>query len=264
MTTGGAEGPGGALVDPFRLEGRVALISGGATGLGYGMAQSMVEAGARVVLLGRREQVLRDAVRRLGEGAAFERFDVTDTAGAPDMARRIVLSFGGIDILVNNAGIHDKRAFVDTSVEDFNRVLQTHVYGSFALTSAVIPTMLARGRGHVLFIVSMSASIGMPRIVAYSTAKAAYTGMIRSLAAELSPQGIRVNGVAPGWIESEMLHKAIDDDPERKRKILSRTPMGRFGDPRDIGRAAVFLSSDAAAFITGAILPVDGGASIGF
>jgi NAD(P)-dependent dehydrogenase (short-subunit alcohol dehydrogenase family) len=124
--------------------------------------------------------------------------------------------------------------------------------------------MLARKRGHVLFIVSMSAFMGVPKIVAYTTAKTACLGMVRSLTAELSPLGIRVNGIAPGWIESEMLHAAIDDDPERKAKILGRTPMARFGDPADIGRAAVFLSSEAAAFITGAILPVDGGASIGF
>jgi len=250
--------------DPFRLDSRVALISGGATGLGYGMAEAMVEAGARVVLLGRRAQVLADAAGRLGSAAAFEPFDVTDTAGAADLALRVTERFGRIDILVNNAGVHDKRSFVDTSVEDFNRVLQTHVYGSYALTKAVVPTMLAGGRGHVLFIVSMSAYIGMPKIVAYSTAKSAFLGMIRSLTAELSPRGVRVNGIAPGWIESEMLHKAVDDDPERKAKILGRTPMARFGDPRDIGRAAVFLSSDAAAFITGAVLPVDGGASIGF
>ena len=251
-------------MDPFRLDGRLALISGGATGLGYGMAEAMVEAGARVVLLGRREQVLRDAAHRLGQAAAFERFDVSDTAGAADMARGVVERFGGIDILINNAGNHDKRAFVETSVDDFYRVMQTHVFGSFALTRAVVPTMLARGRGHVLFIASMSAFIGMPRIVAYSTAKAAYLGMIRSLTAELSPLGIRINGIAPGWIESDMLHTAIDNDPERKAKILGRTPMARFGSPQDIGRAAVYLSSDAAAFVTGAILPVDGGASIGF
>jgi gluconate 5-dehydrogenase len=251
-------------MDPFRLDERVALISGGATGLGYGMAEAMVEAGAQVVLLGRRDQVLRDAARRLGDAAVYERFDVTDTAGTAAMARRLVERFGRIDILINNAGIHDKRAFVETSLEDFNRVLQTHVYGSFALTRAVAPAMLARGRGHILFIASMSAFIGMPKIVAYSTAKTAYLGMIRSLTAELSPRGIRVNGIAPGWIESEMLHKAIDDDPERKAKILGRTPMARFGNPEDIGRAAVFLSSDAAAFITGAVLPVDGGAAIGF
>jgi len=250
--------------DPFRLDGRVALVSGGATGLGYGMAEAIVHAGGKVVLLGRRESVLESAAGRLGSSAAYETFDVTKAERVDDLVARVVTRFATIDILINNAGIHDKREFTQTSLGDFAAVLQTHVHGSFALTRAVIPTMLARKSGHVLFITSMSAFIGMPRIVAYSAAKSALVGMVRSLAAELSPRGIRVNGIAPGWIESEMLHKAIEDDPERKAKILGRTPMARFGMPEDVGRAAVFLSSDAAAFINGVILPVDGGASIGF
>jgi gluconate 5-dehydrogenase len=242
----------------------VALITGGATGLGFGMAAAMVEAGAEVVLVGRREEVLARAVERLGPSASLEVFDVRETERAAGLVSRVLEHTGAVDILVNNAGVHDKRAFVDTDIGDFDAVLKTHVYGSFALTRALVPQMLSRGRGHVLFVASMSSFMGLPRIVAYSAAKSAYLGMIRSLAAELSPGGIRVNGIAPGWIESEMLHRATDDDPERKAKILGRTPMGRFGSPEDIGRAAVFLSSDAAGFITGVVLPVDGGASIGF
>jgi gluconate 5-dehydrogenase len=240
------------------------VISGGATGLGYGMAEAIVEAGGKVVLLGRRENMLLNAANRLGSSAAYERFDVTESGRVDELVTRVIQRFQKIDILINNAGIHDKREFTQTSLNDFDKVLQTHVYGSFALTRAVVPAMLARKSGHVLFITSMSAFIGMPRIVAYSAAKSALLGMVRGLAAELSPLGIRVNGIAPGWIESEMLHKAIDDDPERKARILGRTPMARFGKPEDIGRAAVFLSSDAAAFINGVILPVDGGASTGF
>ena len=253
-----------AHIDPFRLDGRVAMISGGATGLGYGMAEAIVRAGGKVVLLGRRENVLKSAAMKLGSSAAYESYDVTKSDLVDELVARIIERFRQIDILINNAGIHDKREFAQTSLKDFDKVLQTHVHGAFSLTRAVIPAMLARKSGHVLFITSMSAFIGMPRIVAYSAAKSAYLGMVRGLAAELSPQGIRVNGIAPGWIESEMLHKAIDDDPERKAKILGRTPMARFGDPEDIGHAAVFLSSDAAGFINGVILPVDGGASIGF
>ncbi len=242
----------------------MALITGGATGLGFGMAAAMVDAGARVVLVGRRPDTLRDAAERLGPAASFDVFDVRDTEKADGLVDRLLGRMDGIDILVNNAGVHDKRAFVDTDTAHFDAVLKTHVYGSFALTRAVVPQMLARGRGHVLFIASMSSFIGVPLIVSYAAAKSAYLGMIRSLAAELSPRGIRVNGIAPGWIESEMLHTAIDSDPERRAKILGRTPMGRFGTAEDVGRAAVFLSSDAAAFITGTVLPVDGGASIGF
>ena len=114
----------------------------------------------------------------------------------------------------------------------------------------------------MLFIASMTSIIGMPLVVAYSAAKSAYLGMVRSLASELAPQHIRVNAIAPGWIESDMLRQALDKDPARKQKILGRTPMGGFGEPADIGNTAVFLASSAAIFITGVVLPVDGGASI--
>ena len=124
--------------------------------------------------------------------------------------------------------------------------------------------MIARGSGSILFLASMASLFGIPQVVAYSAAKSAYVGMVRALATELSPHGVRVNAIAPGWIETEMTRKAMDGDPERKRKILSRTPMGRFGTAEDVGMAAVYLSSPAARFVTGVVLPVDGGASIGF
>ena len=124
--------------------------------------------------------------------------------------------------------------------------------------------MIERRSGSILFITSMAAIFGIPQVVAYTAAKSACTGMVRALATELSPHGVRVNAIAPGWIETDMTRKAMDGDPERRRKILGRTPMGRFGETDDIGQAAVFLCSPAAKFITGVVLPVDGGASIGF
>lgn len=136
--------------------------------------------------------------------------------------------------------------------------------GAFAMTRAVLPSMLNQRHGSILFIASMVSLIGMPQVVAYAAAKSAYLGMVRSLATELSPNGLRVNGIAPGWIESPMLHQALNNDPARRERIIVRTPMGRFGDSDDIGHAAVYLCSRAAKFITGVILPVDGGASIGF
>lgn len=143
-------------------------------------------------------------------------------------------------------------------------MLNTHLYGAFALTRAAIPGMAGKGGGSILFISSMNALIGMPRTVAYSAAKTAYLGMVRSLATELAEENIRVNAIAPGWIESDLLAQALSKDPARKKKILDRTPMHRFGAPEDIGRAAVYLCSPAARFVTGVVLPVDGGASIGF
>lgn len=251
-------------MESFRLDGRIALITGGASGLGFGTAKAMTEAGARVVLVGRREEELKRACAELGDTSVYRRHDVRETQAAEALAAELEESVGPVDILVNNAGVHLKRTVVETSVDDFNRVLQTHLFGAYALTHAFAPRMTARRRGHILFISSMAAFMAIPEVVAYSAAKSAFHGLVKGLVADLSPTGVRVNAIAPGWIESEMLHQALDADMPRRERILGRTPLGRFGEPRDIGRAAVYLSSDAGSFITGVVLPVDGGASIGF
>lgn len=165
---------------------------------------------------------------------------------------------------MNNAGTHVKKTIEDHSIEEFHSILQTHVEGAFSITRAAVPHMKRAGAGSIVFIASMSSLIGMPNIVAYSAAKAAYLGMVRSLASELGPANIRVNAIAPGWIETPMLRQALSGDTERSNKILSRTPQKRFGTPGDIGWAAVYLSSPASSFVNGVVLPVDGGASIGF
>jgi gluconate 5-dehydrogenase len=189
---------------------------------------------------------------------------VTRLDQAPRLAREVTERFGAASILINNAGIHLKKPAIDTTEDEFLHVLQTHVLGAHALSRAVAPAMMRRGAGSILFIASMAALIGIPQVVAYSAAKSAYVGMVRALATELSPQGVRVNAIAPGWIETDMSRQAMNGDPERRKKILSRTPLARFGDPDDIGQAAVYLCSPAAKFITGVVLPVDGGVSIGF
>lgn len=248
----------------FQLNDQVALVTGGGTGLGYGMAECFLLAGASVVITGRRDEVLRDAVKELGEQAAYVVGDVTETDSIEALVEKASEPFGAPSILINNAGIHLKKETVDTSPEEFQKVLQTHVIGAHALTRALIPSMIERGSGSIVFISSMAALMGINKVIAYSAAKSAYVGMTRTLSAELSPHGIRVNAIAPGWIESTMLRKALDGDPERTNKILQRTHMGKFGESADIGNAAVFLCSPAAKFVTGVLLPVDGGASVGF
>jgi gluconate 5-dehydrogenase len=245
--------------NPFGLDGEVALITGGATGLGFGMAECFVRAGAKVILLGRRENVLRDAAAKLGASAArFVVADVTDDAHTLESA---LAPLGPISILVNNAGNHLKKPATQTSDAEFLSVIDTHVLASFRLARLLAPPMLSAGRGSMLFITSMSALMGIPSIVAYSTAKTAYIGLVRALASEFSPRGVRVNAIAPGWIESAMLRQALDNDPPRKQKILGRTLMAKFGEPADIGNAAVYLCSPAAKFVTGVVLPIDGGSS---
>jgi len=248
----------------FRLEGEVALITGGGTGLGLAIARRMALAGAKVVLAGRRRTVLKDAAAKIGPQSGSVVCDVTRVKSMGRVVATAEALFGPITILVNNAGIHLKKPALETSDEELLSVLKTHVLGSHALTRAVLPGMLRRQHGSILFVASMASLFGIPNVMAYAAAKSAYLGMVRSLATEVSPTGVRVNAIAPGWIDTEMSRKAMGNDPERRRRILTRTPLGRFGEPDDVGAAAVFLCSPAAKFVTGAVLPVDGGVSIGF
>ncbi len=248
----------------FSLQGQVALITGGGTGIGLAIAQSMHAAGARVVLVGRREAELQAATRALGERASYVVHDITQLDAAQSLVDRVTKEVGPISCLVNNAGIHLKKPAIETTPEEFQKVLTTHVLGAHALVRAVAPGMIERKTGSILFTASMASLFGIPLVVAYSAAKTAHLGMVRTLATELSQHGIRVNAIAPGWIETEMSAKAMAGDPARKQKILGRTPMAKFGAPSDVGWAAVYLASPAGGFVTGVVLPIDGGASIGF
>jgi gluconate 5-dehydrogenase len=248
----------------FSLEGEHALITGGGTGLGLGIARSFVAAGARVTLVGRRPEPLQAATAQLGKSAAFIAADITDAGQMTRLVSTAEQQNGALSILVNNAGIHLKKPAADTTDAEFQAVIQTHVFAAFSLSREVAKGMLARGNGSILFTASMTSFIGMTQVVAYSAAKSAYLGMVRALAAEWSAKGVRVNAIAPGWIQSEMLDRALSGDPARRQKIIGRTPMGRMGEPDDIGWAAVYLSSPAAKFVTGVILPIDGGANSGF
>lgn len=251
-------------MDPFRLEGETALITGGGTGLGLAIAGCMVKAGARVVVTGRREATLREAVESLGSAASYECFDVTHCDKAPAVVDRLCQRVGRISILINNAGVHLKKPAVETSIQEFNNILNIHLLGAFALSKACAPQMIESGGGSIVFISSMAAILGIPLVVAYTAAKSALVGLTRSLATELSPEGVRVNAIAPGWIDTDMVRKAFEADPERERRVLARTPMHRLGEPDDIGHAAVYLCSPAAKFVSGCLLTVDGGAHIGF
>jgi len=255
------------LPDPtqaFDLRGQTALITGGGTGLGLGMARCLVAAGARVVLVGRREAELKKACAGLGANAFALPGDITRLDTVPALVARAEELAGPVTILINNAGVHLKKPATQTSDAEFAAVLQTHVFGAFALTREVGRRMVERRAGCVIFTASMTALIGMPSVVAYSAAKSAYRGLVRALATEWGPQGVRVNAIAPGWIASDMLDQALSGDPARKAKIIGRTPLGHFGDPDDIGWAVVYLASPAAKFVNGVLLPVDGGAAESF
>lgn len=249
-------------MNAFSLEGELALITGGATGIGFSVAKCFIEAGAQVVIVGRRQDKLDEAIEALGYTASSKVFDVTQFDEHDDLIATITREIGPVSILVNNAGIHLKKPAENTTIDEFRTVMDTHVLGAFGLSKSVIPFMKQSKHGSIIFIASMASLFGIPYVVAYSAAKSAYTGLVMTLSTELAQYNIRVNAIAPGWIESDMMRGAMD--PERSQRILTRTPMRRFGEPDDIGWAAVYLCSPAGKFVTGVILPVDGGVSIGF
>ncbi len=252
------------LPNAFKLDGQTALITGGGTGIGLGIARCMVAAGANVILVGRRKDTLRQASKDLGEKATYAVQDITALDELPGFVESLQKQQGKIDVLVNNAGNHHKKSFLETEDADLKSIFETHINAAFSLSRHIAHSMVKRESGSIIFIASMASFLAFPYISAYTTAKTAVLGMTRALTAELSPKKIRVNAIAPGWIHTAITEKALSDDPERKQKILSRTPMGTFGEPEDIGNAAVYLASPASRFVTGTIIPIDGGASVGF
>jgi NAD(P)-dependent dehydrogenase (short-subunit alcohol dehydrogenase family) len=244
---------------------RLAIVTGGASGIGLAIAERFVCNKIRTVIIGRDKKKLDDTKRKLGALCEPVCFDITCLAGIPRLVEDLATRFGHIDVLVNNAGINLKKEFTEVTDEEFQKIQLTNVSSTFALSREVIKSMLRRKTaGSVINISSMASQYGIPKVIAYTASKAAIEGMTRAMAVELSPKGIRVNCIAPGFIATDMSAKALNDDPERKQKVMSRTPMGQLGTPANIADAALFLASDAASYITGVVLPVDGGNSIGF
>ncbi len=250
--------------NPFSLKDQTAVVTGGGTGIGKAIAKCFIGAGARVVVVGRRREILEETCKELGDRAEYFVHDITRLEQTPAFVETIHSRIGTPHILVNNAGIHLKKSAAQTTDDDVQNILNATLLGAHALTRAFLPMFTERRSGSIVFITSMAAVFGIPGVCAYAAAKSSLSGLVRCYAAELSPLGIRVNAIAPGWIDTDMTQKALADDPERQQRILSRTPMRRLGTPDDIGWAAVYLCSPAASFVTGQQLIVDGGVSIGF
>jgi NAD(P)-dependent dehydrogenase (short-subunit alcohol dehydrogenase family) len=245
-------------------EKKVAIVTGGGSGLGFAIAEKLIAGGITTIIAGRDKEKLNKAKEQLGELCYAMSCDVSNLSSIPAFVENVLKQFGQIDILVNNAGINLKKDFTEVTDEEFQNILTTNVTAVFSMSREVVKHMLPRGTGNIINISSMAAQYGLPKVIAYSASKTAIDGMTRAMAVELSSKGIRVNAIAPGFIYSAMTEKALNSDPERKAKVFGRTPMGHMGQPDDIGNAAAFLVSDAAKYITGVILPVDGGNSIGF
>jgi NAD(P)-dependent dehydrogenase (short-subunit alcohol dehydrogenase family) len=243
---------------------KVAIVTGGGSDIGLAIAEKFVANNIRTIIIGRDEKKLIKAKEALGELCFPIAADLSDLTSIPKLVERILNQFGKIDILVNNAGINLKKEFTEVNDEEFQKILLTNVTAVFALSREVVKHMLEKGNGSIINISSMASQYGIPKVIAYTASKSAVEGMTRAMAVELSPKGIRVNCIAPGFIATDMSAKALNSDAERKQKVMSRTPMGFMGDPADIANAALYLANGEANYVTGIVLPVDGGNSIGF
>jgi NAD(P)-dependent dehydrogenase (short-subunit alcohol dehydrogenase family) len=245
-------------------QNKLAIVTGGGSGIGYAIAEKFVSCGIRTVIIGRNEHRLKKAKEALGKLCISVCFDLNELNSIPGQVKQITEKYGTIDILVNNAGVNLKKEFTKVSDEEFDAIIRTNVSSVFALSREVVKYMIKKGSGNIINISSMASRYGLPKVIAYTASKSAIEGMTRAMAVELSPKGILVNCIAPGFIATDMSGKAFDGDAERIRKVLSRTPLGKLGNPADVAEAAYFLASEKSGYLTGVILPVDGGNSIGF
>lgn len=242
---------------------KIAIVTGGNSGLGFATAKKLCDNGIVTYIIGRSEDKTNNACKEIGPNAVPVIFDLNNLEGIPDMIQDIA-GDENIDILVNNAGINLKKPFEDVSDEEFANIIHTNVLSVFAVSREVVKIMKQHHGGSIINISSMASQYGIPKVIAYTASKGAIEAMTRSMAVDLAQYGIRVNCIAPGFIKTKMSAKALDDDPDRKNKVLGRTPMGVLGEPSNIADAVYFFALNEASFVTGTVLPVDGGNSIGF
>lgn len=252
------------MKSPFSLDGRVALVTGASRGLGFAMACGLAQAGALVVLNGREPATLearRAEIESQGGRAAVAPFDVCDRNAADAALDDITTRFGKLDILINNAAFGVPRDFFDISDDDWRVSLDVALDSCFRLSRKAAAGMVAHGWGRIVMISSVNARISRGTNTAYITAKAGLEGLTRGMAVELAARGVTVNSIAPGYIATD-INTGFRADPARYEWIRNRTPMKRWGAPQDLSGAAVFLASEASAFITGQVLVADGGMTI--
>ena len=241
----------------FRLDGQTALITGASQGIGFALAEGLAGAGARVVLNGRDPARLAEAAARI-PGALTLAFDVTDHAAARTAVDGFEAGVGAIDILVNNAGMQHRAPLEDFPEDAFQRLLQTNVASVFNVAQACARHMIARGRGKIIKLASVQTALARPGIAPYTATKGAVGNLTKGMATDWARHGLNCNAIAPGYFDTP-LNKALVEDPAFSAWLEKRTPAGRWGKVEELVGACIFLSSDAASFVNGTTLFVDGG-----
>jgi NAD(P)-dependent dehydrogenase (short-subunit alcohol dehydrogenase family) len=245
----------------FDLSDRVAVVIGATSGIGKSIALGLADAGADVVPTGRRADLVETAaaeVQSRGRRSLAQSADVSDDRSIRELAQRVIAEFGKIDILVNAAGITVRRPTAEVSDAEWNRIIDTNLTGVLRACRAVGPHMIERGYGRIINIGSLTSVVALQEVTAYGVSKAGVAALTKSLAVEWAPFGVCVNAILPGVFRTA-LNEGLLDGTERGRELLMRTPMRRFGLPDELAGAAVFLASEAASFVTGHLLAVDGG-----
>lgn len=248
----------------FDLNGKVALVTGGNGGIGLGMARGLAKAGSRIAIFGRNQEKNAAAAKEiedLGVEVSLHSADVTDNKAIEDGLKAALDHHGRLDILVNNAGMNAGGRPEELSEEDWHTVLNTNVTSAFLCSKAIYPELKKAGGGKILNCGSMTTLFGVPFAPAYGASKGAIAQLTKSLATAWAADNIQVNCFLPGWINTALTQGAKERQPDLHDSVLNRTPAGRWGEPKDLEGIAVFLASDASDFITGAVIPVDGGYS---
>jgi len=237
----------------------VALITGGGTGIGLSIAKKLHSMKKTVVLTGRRKEKLLEAKKLLKSRCYIYENDISDLNSIPQLTNYIEKNIGPINILINNAGMHLRKIAIETTDEEWKNVIDTNLNSVFSLSRECAKKMMRRKKGNIILVGSVTTIMGLPDVTAYATSKTALSGLARTLAIELGKYSINVNCICPGFIKTAIFDRVRKKDPKRFKKILSRTPLDRFGKVEDISNVVGFLCSSEADFITGTTIPIDGG-----
>lgn len=240
------------------LTGKIAVVTGASRGLGRAMSVALAKAGARVALVGRDVEKLTETAKACGDGAMIFPCDVTSEEEVAQLEARVSEHFGKASILVNNAGVNLRKPVTEFTLDEWRWVMDTNLTSAFLCSRAFVPHMKGAGYGRILNLTSIMSHVSLPGRTAYSSSKAGLLGFTKALAMELAPERVTVNGISPGPFATEM-NTVLMQDAAANAAFLAKIPLGAWGEPKDLGELVVFLCSDAARFITGTDIVIDGG-----